>query len=89
MVHDAGSQLFHNLNVHFLHIHLLIELRREFGLPQQLRVHSGRHVGEDKEFGTMSLPQYWLQNNISVADQIYAKSSKHAAICLIGTTNPH
>jgi hypothetical protein len=29
----CGTSLLHDLNIHFLHVHLLIELGWEFGLP--------------------------------------------------------
>ncbi len=35
--------LLHDFNVHFLHIHLLIELGRELGLPQQLLIYRVGH----------------------------------------------
>lgn len=39
--------LLQNFNVHFLHVNLLIEFGWEFGLPQKLRIHSGRHPHEN------------------------------------------
>lgn len=39
------DSLFHNLDIHFLHVHPLIELKREFSLPQQLCIDSGSHTG--------------------------------------------
>jgi hypothetical protein len=35
--------LFHHLHVDLLHVHLLIELGRELGAPEELRVDAGSH----------------------------------------------
>jgi len=43
MIGLYGS-LFHNFDIDFLHVNLLIELGWEFGLPQQLLVDGRRHV---------------------------------------------
>ena len=43
MIGLYGS-LFHNFDIDFLHVNLLIERGWEFGLPQQLLVDGRRHV---------------------------------------------
>ena len=40
----ARSSLFHDLDVYFLHVNLLIELWRKLCLLQQFRVHCRRHL---------------------------------------------
>lgn len=42
---ECGSySLLHHLKVDLLHVYLLAELGREFGSPQELHVHSRRHL---------------------------------------------
>lgn len=36
--------LFHNINVHLLHVHLLVELWWKFGALEELGIDSGRHL---------------------------------------------
>ena len=48
---EGGVALFHHFNVDLLHVNLLAELWREFGLPEHFRIDTRRHGGGDLEEG--------------------------------------
>src|SRR3569833_1956798 len=42
--------LFQDLQIDLLHVNFLVEFVREFGALEQLRVHTGRHLGARSGF---------------------------------------